>query len=158
MCVCHRMSSSYLPNVPEQSFTFTMEEEIEFSGAEYSCGEDVTGSGVVPLSYTYTPFSVEIPNNYGNVSHPSSLHHPHRPTPHITSEDHQAGPSVCNEDYNTHSSSCSLYGELLCSGLSQCFPVCYSGPYPSLCHTTASHTWTPEGAVQNDTSSVSLCV
>ncbi|XP_026794898.3 spexin prohormone 2 [Pangasianodon hypophthalmus] len=136
-----------------------MEEENDFPGPEYSCREDLTGSSVVPLtSYTYTPFSIEIPNNYNNVSHPSSHPHQHRPTPRDTSEDERACPSVWDDDFNTHGFSCPLCCDPSSSRLSQCPPVCYSDgllpPYQFPNHTTASHTWTPGGAVQYHTSSV----
>lgn len=165
MSTRHCVTLSYLPDVLVQSFTFSMEDESDFPGPEYSYGEDLTGSFVVPLSYTYTPFSIEIPNNYSNVSHPSSLHHQHRPTPRITSEDEQVFPSVCDDDFNTHGLSCPLCCDPSSSGLSQCPPVCYpegllpqSGLYQFQSHTTASHTWTPGGAVQYHTSSVSARV
>lgn len=151
---------SYLPNVPVQIFPFSMEDGKEFPGPEYSREEDLTQTCVLPHPYTYTPFSVKIPNNYSTVAHPSALHHPHRPTPDITPEDERACPSVWDDGF-----SCPLCCDPSSSCLSQRAPVCYSAsllPQPRLCqlpnHTTASHTWTPGGAVQYHTSSVSACV
>ncbi|XP_017329031.2 spexin prohormone 2 isoform X2 [Ictalurus punctatus] len=141
-----------------------MDEENTFPGLVYSCGKDLIGSSVVPLSYTYTPFSIEIPNDCINISHPSSLHHQHSPAPHATSEDQRACPSVWDHDFNTYCFSRPLCCDPSSSHLSQYPPVCYSdglrlqaSPHQFLGHTTASHTWTPGGAVQYDASSAELC-
>lgn len=142
-----------------------MENGNGFLGPAYSCGEDLNGNFVVPLSYPYTSFSVEIPNTCSNVSHLNSLHHQHRPTPCITSEDKWAFPSVCNSDFNPYGLSYPLYRDPSGSGLSRCPPVCYSecllpqsGLYQFWSPTTSSHTWTPGDAVQYHTSSVSARV
>lgn len=148
--------SSFLPNVPIQISTFTMEERNDFPGPEYSCLEDVSGSSMVPLSYIYTPFYVQIPNNYSNVRSPSLVDHQ------CSSEDERACPSSWDCDLNTYSYSCPLCCDPSSSLMFHCPPVCSSdGPLPDADpyelpnRTTASHTWTPGGDVQCQMSSVS---
>lgn len=149
-------TSSFLPNVPVQISTFTMEEGNDFPGPEYSCLEDVSGSSMVPLSYIYTPFYVQIPNNYSNVRSPSLVDHQ------CSSEDERACPSSWDCDLNTYSYSCPLCCDPSSSLMFHCPPVCSSdGPLPHADQyelpncATASHTWTPGGDVQCQMPSVS---
>lgn len=163
MLPCLGVMSYHCPDVSVQFFT--MEEENKFFWLEYSCGEDLSGSCVRPLSYTYTPFSIEILNNSSNVVHPNYLQPPQRPTPCCSSEDAWVCPSVRDDQFNTHRFSCALCCDPSSSHLSQCPPVCYSdgllpqsGPQHLPSHMAASHTWTPQDTDPCHTSSVSRCV
>ncbi|KAK3535693.1 hypothetical protein QTP70_020575 [Hemibagrus guttatus] len=135
-----------------------MEEGNDFPGPEYSCPEDMNGSFMVPLSYTYTPFYIQIPNNYSNVRHASSVDHQH------SSEDERACPSGWDHELNTYSLSCPLCCDPSSSLMFHCPPVCssdgllpHAGSYQFPSHTTASHTWTPGSAVQYHTSPAEVC-
>lgn len=139
-----------------QVSTFSMEEGCDFPGPEYSCGEDLSRISMVPLSYTYKPFSIQISNNYSNVSHLTSLHHQHG------FEAKQTYPSVWDHDFGF---SCPLCYDPSSTHLSHCPPMCCSddllpltGLYQFQSPMTASHAWTPGGAFQYHTSSVSECV
>ncbi|KAM9470863.1 spexin prohormone 2 isoform 1-T1 [Clarias gariepinus] len=117
----------------------------DFLEPEYGYQADLNGSFLGPLSYSYTPFSIEIPNTY------SCLHHQHTPTPLMMSQHHEACPSVCGIDSSAFS--CQLCCDSSSSHLSEFSSVCYSDSllpqysYEVPSHTTAPHAWTPRGAV-----------
>ncbi|XP_027016743.1 spexin prohormone 2 isoform X2 [Tachysurus fulvidraco] len=132
-----------------------MEEGSVFPGPEYCCGEDLSRISMVPLSFAYTPFSIQIPNNYSNVNHLTSFHHQHG------SEAEQTCPSVWDHDFNTHGFSCPLCCDPSSSHLSPSSPMCCSDgllPLTSLYKyqspMTASHAWTP---FRYHTSTAELC-
>ncbi|KAK2838313.1 hypothetical protein Q7C36_013127 [Tachysurus vachellii] len=138
--------------------TFSMEEGSDFPGLEYSCGEDLRRISMVPLAYTYTNFSIHIPNNYSNISHLTPLHHQD------SSEAEQTCSSVWDHEFNTHGFSCPLCCDPSGSHLSHCPPVCCSDGllpltdlYQFQSPMTASHAWTPGGAFQYHTSSAEPC-
>ncbi|XP_060741320.1 spexin prohormone 2 [Tachysurus vachellii] len=135
-----------------------MEEGSDFPGLEYSCGEDLRRISMVPLAYTYTNFSIHIPNNYSNISHLTPLHHQD------SSEAEQTCSSVWDHEFNTHGFSCPLCCDPSGSHLSHCPPVCCSDGllpltdlYQFQSPMTASHAWTPGGAFQYHTSSAEPC-
>lgn len=135
-------------------FPLSMENSrVVFSGREQRVPEDQRGFSSVPLSFSYTPFSVQIPNDYSNTSPCWPLQH--RPTVEQT----RAYPSAWSRDFTTHDVSYPLCCDLSDSGVSLCAPEdYYSGVYNEfLGPTVASHTWTPGEDVHYRTSSAEVC-